>query len=435
MTPKIIKIDISSPASVANIGAGYDCLALAVGLRNKFTMYADLRQLEPGEKEFEIELNGPFREKDASRIGRPGTNLFADSFKTTSREICRNAGLIAPECPILIEQEVNIPPVRGLGSSSSAAVAGTVAAVRFLQFLRVASIIPENANGGGFPDFKDETDGREVCASLAMAADNCPDNVCASLSGGLTYSFKEAPFEELISSYDFERLHYFREPIDDPDFRVVALVPELMVRTDDMRKVLEESTYEITDVSFNITRSTCIPAIFRSRRYELLCHAMRDKIHQIQRAREYLRRNRHEVNLEALFREVIEAGAYGVCISGSGSTLVAFCRVADAEKVESAFRASFKFRLAGSEIGIDDVLTLRPDNIGVECSEITELAISELSSTAAAWARHAAKRNPLVVAKVDKVDGVVSEEAVLDAILKTSDAAESMPFVWGKTKR
>jgi len=225
---------------------------------------------------------------------------------------------------------------------------------------------------------------------MAMEVDNCPDNVCASLSGGLTYSFVE---RDSLSKNP--RLHYFCEAVDDPDFRIVALVPEFMLPTDEARNALKDARYEIDDVAFNISRSTCIPAIFRSRHYELLKHAMEDRIHQEQRGRKFYRRDRKDVRLESIFKDIIKSGAYGACISGAGSTLAVFCDRAVADVVRKEFRATFERECRGS-LKVQDVYILKPDNDGVRvsASRITE---RELPADVATWMSRAPHRAPLVI--------------------------------------
>ena len=387
MAREVIKIDVSSPASVANMGAGYDSLALAVSLRNRFTMYVEMRPLETGESEFRFEIGGDYAGIDP-RIRLANGNLFAEAFVRTRQELCEAQRLRIDKFPITVCQSVDIPPIRGLGSSSSAAVAGVAAAVEFLRC---------HYRDREFPGYRKDED-RELCASLAMAVDSCPDNVCAAMSGGLTYSF--VPDKEPSDRRTYRALHYFHEDIDHPDLRIVALVPALQITTKEARKVLGNKQYSIKDVQFNIPRAVCIPAILRSRRYRLLRHALQDKIHQLPRAEEYFTLDKKYLDLEDVFREVVDAGAYGACVSGSGSTLVAFCATSDAIMVSESFVRAFEKR-AANFIKLDRVYTLKVDGDGVAIERdsnnrgnaFQELTFYECTTEIAAWKAKASARN------------------------------------------
>jgi homoserine kinase len=386
MTRDVIKIDVSSPASVANIGAGYDSLALAVNLRNRFTMYVELRPLHTGESEFKFEVAGEYLDVDP-RINSSKTNLFAEAFERTRKELCEAEGIRIVKYPITVCQSVDIPPIRGLGSSSSAAVAGVAAAIEFLRCQH---------RDRQFPRYKSSED-RELCASLAMAVDSCPDNVCASLTGGLTYSF--VPEREWSDKRRYTRLHFFHEAVDDPDLRIVAIVPELQISTKAARNVLQNKQYKIDDVRFNIPRAVCIPAIIRSRRYGLLRHALQDKIHQQQRAQEYFTLDKKYLELEYVFKEVLDAGAYGACVSGSGSTLVAFCSADDVIRVRETFVSTFN-ELAGDFIKLQRPYDLKVDNDGVAIEHdpkdarnaFQELTFNEFTREVLAWKSRSLKR-------------------------------------------
>jgi homoserine kinase len=343
MEPRILQIRVSAPASIANLGAGFDCLAMALDLRNQYHLHADIRAVSTGEAEFKVELGGTYAQTDARMRVLDG-NLFIKAFQDTRKYLCTQRGLIVPQCPIMITEVVEIPPVRGLGSSSSACIAGMLAAIKFLEVL--------------YPDehFEKTLESDDYCASLAMVTDSCPDNLCACLSGGLTYSFKEAEERDGL-----ELLHYFREEIRVNEVRVVALIPEVELSTPAARRALENEKYSVQDVAFNITRSTSIPAVFRHGKWNLLAEVMMDKIHQDQRARVFYKGERKDIDLKYIFEKTIQAGAYSACISGAGSSLVAFAPPAKVEAVKIAFRAAFMEK-AKDPWKIDSVRELSPTN-------------------------------------------------------------------------
>lgn len=361
MDRRLLAITVEVPASVANLGAGFDCLALALELRNRFRLYCDLRDRSPDEKEYEFHLGGTYRDTD-KRMLTPDGNLFVQAFQDARKYVCELAGYEVPRCPVLVHQEVDIAPMRGLGSSSTACVAGTLAGIKFVEAvyprLRPNDLLTSNLSSQG-------SDLNDIIASLAMAVDSCPDNVCASLSGGLTYSFCESDLKVLWGRSPL--LHYFHEPVEDPDLRCVALIPSVTLETPEARKTLESRAYGIHDVAFNISRSTCLPAVLRLRRYSLLRGVTQDRIHQIQRAGTLFTSERGTLlDLGHIFQAVLDAGAYAAFIGGAGSALVALVHVSNVETVAERFRRAFE-EVAVGKWSVEDVLTLQITNQGAVC--------------------------------------------------------------------
>jgi homoserine kinase len=336
MSTSLLRIVARSPASVANLGAGYDCIALAVDLWNEYELCAYTCPLGSNT---EFTLADPFDGEYAGADARMRTedgNLFVKAFSFTRKYLCDKAGLAIPRCPCYVTQRVSIPPIRGLGSSSSACVAGTLVAVQFLSHVYPDFDLSEMVHGGKY-DAPNSQPVAELQATLAMVHDGCPDNVCASLAGGLTYSFsvdrgRTAPSE-------IRRLHFFRDTLADEGLCCLALVPTTMLNTQAARRLISGERYSVHDAVFNLTRSTCLPRVLRDRRYDLLREVTRDKLHEEQRAREnYLTDAGTVINLGAVFGAALDEGAYASFVSGSGSTLVALTDESRAIAVESAFR-------------------------------------------------------------------------------------------------
>ncbi|TJX68309.1 homoserine kinase [Soehngenia saccharolytica] len=126
---------IKVPATSANLGAGFDCLALAIDMYNTFTF------------------------TDAPK-GFRGDNLIYRSYYAVFEHL--GVEIIDTR----IETDSNIPISRGLGSSASCIVAGVLGANKILDF---------------------PLSGEDVL-NLANSIEGHPDNVSAALYGGITIS-------------------------------------------------------------------------------------------------------------------------------------------------------------------------------------------------------------------------------------------------------
>lgn len=375
MNARIARIQVRAPATVANLGPGFDTLALAVDLCNEYVLFADLRPGVPL-REPRFNLSGPYDTAD-QRMNSADGNLFYRSFQFTIKFLCNRHRLPYPECPLLICEEVTIPPMSGLGASSSACVAGVLAAVGLLDV-----IYPDR----GFASYQDD---RPLCVRLANAIDVSPDNICASLIGGLTCAVLSGTQNR--GEDGLVHVGYEQQRITDPDLRVVALVPNVKLLTTEARRILEGQLYRIAEVTYSTSRSTMIPMIFASRNYHNLREAMKDSIHQKQRALEFYKNDRNKVmDLEGIFEEVIRAGAYGACISGAGPTLVAILNRTVSQAVESAFRSAFE-KLALGNWRIDWVTSRIPENDGANMQ--TAVLSDPLPPHVAAWVERAPMRS------------------------------------------
>ena len=136
-------IQISVPATSANMGSGFDCMGIALSIRNVVDM-----ELNDG-----IEITNKY----GYDIPSDETNLIYRCAKQVF-DIC---GRALPGLKII--EECNIPMTRGLGSSSACTVAGLLGANELLgrplkeeDLINLAAIIeghPDNSTPairGGF---------------------------------------------------------------------------------------------------------------------------------------------------------------------------------------------------------------------------------------------------------------------------------------------
>jgi homoserine kinase len=149
-----------------------------------------------------------------------------------------------------------------------------------------------------------------------------PDNVAASLLGGLTVACDTSDGGVLaISSRWPEHV------------RLVAATPEVRVKTPEARKVLPE-TLSRTDAIFNLQRAALFVAGVNAGRLDVLREALLDRWHQPYRAPLV------PGLTDALALDV--PGLLGVSLSGSGPTVIGFTDAADTTAIEHAFCAIYK---------------------------------------------------------------------------------------------
>jgi homoserine kinase len=248
---------------VANLGPGFDALALALDLTNEVEV--DL-EAEPG-----VEVEG----EGADELPADPTNLVVRSMAFLARE----AGGALP--PFRMRCRNRIPLERGLGSSAAAVVAGLLLADRLL--------------GVGLE--------QDRLLEVAVDVEGHPDNVAACLRGGLVVAFLSR------EGWRAERLEAH------PDLRPVVLVPKAeRIPTDDARRVLPREV-PLADATFNIGRVS-LAVLALTRRPDLLGHALEDRLHQT-------RRLALAPSARALFEDLKEAGV-PACVAGAGPSLLAF---------------------------------------------------------------------------------------------------------------
>jgi homoserine kinase len=194
-----------------------------------------------------------------------------------------------------------IPLARGLGSSASAIVAGLTLANHWMN----RRFTPEEL-------FRE-----------AIRLEGHPDNVAPAIFGGLTLSMPR-----LDGSIQALPLAYPR------GLGLTLVVPDLRVSTEKARALLPASIPLRSGVE-NTARALALELALATRRFELLAEALRDVYHVPYRAR-----------LIPGFDGVVEAGsragAYGVTISGSGPTLLAFHAPGLGTRVGKAMVRAFK---------------------------------------------------------------------------------------------
>ena len=261
-----MRVRVRVPASAANLGPGFDALALALALHNEV-------HIEEGDR-VSVTVEG----EGAGRLDTSAQNVVARgarlAFEATGR----------PFRGVTIRCLNRIPLSRGLGSSAAAWVGGLVGANALLG----------------------EPLDRVAILALAAKAEGHPDNVAAALFGGLT-----------VSAVAGDRVTAVSVPVPD-DLSWVVLVPDAEASTFQARAVLPESVPR-ADAVFNVQRVSLLLAALGTRRVELLALAMQDRLHQPYRQRLF-------PWLERVTAAALEAGALGSVLSGAGPSILAAVR-------------------------------------------------------------------------------------------------------------
>jgi homoserine kinase len=258
-----MRLTAHAPATVANLGPGFDCLALALDLGSDFTVDTE------GQPGVVVEGEG------AGDLPADGTNLVV----RTISYLGQRAGGRIPAFRLTCVSR--IPLQRGLGSSAAAVVAGLVLSDRLLGLELTA----------------------DELLHTAVDLEGHADNVSACLRGGVALAYLSA------GGWRAETL------APDPRLRPAVLVPDdERVSTAEARRMIPRQV-PIADAAFNLSRSA-LAVLALTGRPELLAEALQDRLHQGYRF-PLMPASR------ALFEELRAAG-HAVCVAGSGPSLLVF---------------------------------------------------------------------------------------------------------------
>ena len=290
-------VTIRTPASSANLGAGFNSLGLALEI---YDGYAAQVSDEAG---LDIQVAG----EGADEIRKDDKNLV---IKAMNRAFDHMGG--KPR-GLSVRALNAIPHGRGLGSSSSAIIGGL--------YLARALVI------SGQERLTDQD-----LLAIATEMEGHPDNVAAALYGGATIAWLEGGVGRATPITVNHRIN------------AVAFIPESAVATSSARKMLpDEVLYK--DATANIARSALMVEAL-SNKPEFLYEATQDLIHQ------EFRKSAMPKSF-ALVQKLRSAGV-AAFISGAGPTVLALHTgsVTDAQEIARAGDSSFATQILGiSRVG------------------------------------------------------------------------------------
>jgi homoserine kinase len=258
-------VTVTVPATSANLGPGFDCLGLALSLHHTVTFTTTS---SPG---IAISASG----EDAHKIPTDDSNLVWQSAKLLFERFDQ----IPPGLRIVQENE--IPVGSGLGSSSTAVLAGLFGANALLNApLTTAELL-----------------------QIATDLEGHPDNVAPAVHGGVILGVQK-PDGLLV------------ERIPTPPLTVAVVLPDFKLLTAEARAALPRQV-PFADAIFNASRVALLVRALAAGDYDKLAVAMQDRMHQPYRLPLI-------PGMAEAFTAVRGAGAAAVALSGAGPSLIAF---------------------------------------------------------------------------------------------------------------
>jgi homoserine kinase len=280
-------VTIRVPGSTSNLGAGFDCIGVAVGRWLRLTARQARASTGPP---VIIDRRGSLRGLSVA----PEEDLLYRGFVAACRDDVPG--------PLMLQVESDIPVARGLGSSAAAAVAGAAAANALLGLgLDQAALV-----------------------GLCSALEGHPDNVAPAVHGGATLALRGQ--DGLVVT-----------PLAMHESLALAFaIPDFAVETKRARAVLP-ATLPHGDAAAAAAKSAALVHGLAHADPRLLAAGLDDVLHvPFRRA---LVPGYDEVTAAAC-----GAGAYGATLSGSGPTLVAIAPTERAAVVAEAMVQAWRAR-------------------------------------------------------------------------------------------
>jgi homoserine kinase len=284
-----------APATVANVGPGYDVLGLALDPLLKLGDTCDVRLAPVGQLQLSIDGDG----------GRLPTDPDANVATVAARVVLARAGA-SQSTGLQLRLHKGLPLGSGLGSSAASAASAALATNLALGSPLTRAQLFDAGRAG-----------EAIAAGVPH-----PDNVVPSLAGGF-----------LAMVDDGSQLHVARLPVPE-SLRVAIVIPELEVRTADARAVLPAHV-ERSDAIANVGRVALLVSALYEGDLERLGLGLHDRLHQPWRT-PLVR------GFDAVRDAGMAAGAIGVGLSGSGPAMFAFAHRDRAETVAQSMAEAFQ---------------------------------------------------------------------------------------------
>ncbi|MBP5973932.1 homoserine kinase [Brasilonema sp. CT11] len=293
----ISSVSITVPGTTANLGPGFDCIGAALTLYNEFKF--SRLDIPSSQGKVKITVTGA----EAERVVTDESNLLYQAFV----KFYQHTEQTRP--PVDIEIRLGVPLARGLGSSATAIVGGLVGANLLAgEPLRQLEVM-----------------------ELAIALEGHPDNVVPALLGGCRLAAtgvrNEPPSRQERQEWEVCEVPWCEEIVP------VVAIPDFELSTKQARQVLPTEVSR-ADAIFNAAHLGLLLRGLETGRGDWLKAALQDKLHQPYR-KALIR------GYDAVYSAAVEAGAYGMVISGAGPTLLALTDKAHSQAVAQAMTAAW----------------------------------------------------------------------------------------------
>lgn len=288
-------ISVFAPATVANLGSGFDVMGLAI--------------TKPGDR-LVLRKNNLGKVQIKSIQGDGGRLSLNPEKNTASVTILRFLESIDSRQGFDLELYKEMPLGSGLGSSAASSVAGVFAANALLGFpLSNTDLLPY------------AMEGERIACGTAHA-----DNVAPCLLGGVVLVGNSAPL--LVKNLPFSE-----------DLVLAVVHPHIEVNTRDARAVLP-TQIPLSQAVEQWAKVASLAAGFCQNDVELIRNGLTDPLIEPLRAK-------LTPGFQLVKQAALDAGALGCSISGSGPSVFAFFTAFD-----NAKSASKKMQAEFSKLGI-----------------------------------------------------------------------------------
>lgn len=257
------KMTVKVPASIANVGPGYDVFGIALSLYNCITVERS--------DSFSIAINGP---KNDGSLPLTKENLVYQAIEAFYRHVDK------PIPELKIDIECNIPLSSGLGSSSTA-IAGAVAVVNKLE---------------------DDILSSDELVTLAWMIEGHPDNTTPALLGGFVIS-------TITSNNDIA----YKKISWPEEWKIMIAHPEYKLSTEKARAAIPK-VVSLSDAISNISSASFLISAICTKDEETLKKSLDDKLHQPYRAKLV-------PGLTEIFHSLMDKDILGVALSGAGPSI------------------------------------------------------------------------------------------------------------------
>ena len=292
------RVRVFAPATLSNLGPGFDVLGLAVERPGDYVAaeWSDASGVNI------VEVCG-----DGARLPTdPNANVVGIAAAAVLRAYDSRATVRRPP-GVRLWLDKRMPLASGLGRSAASSVGGALAVAELL--------------GGVF-----DRDELIMCAlegERAVSGSVHADNVAPCVTGGITLIRSYSPME-LLSL-----------PVPD-GLRIAVVHPHTAVVTAEARRLVAERSFKITQAVANLGQLGALVTALHRSDLELFGRSISDALVEPVRAPLV-------PGFSAVKQAALEAGALGCSLSGSGPSVFAFAR-SDDQAQDLADRMATRFR-------------------------------------------------------------------------------------------